>query len=113
MFNFQLLGTLKNNVFQDNDVATNLKNKLIQIIDASKKSDENIHTVDNNGEVLNDLLDNTPLSRPTIIVDEQSELNLHDSQEELGKETHTRDSVGVVASCQTDGTVKTCTDVMV
>ena len=47
-------------VFQDNDAATNLKSKLIQIIDTSKKSDENIHTVDNDGEVLNDL-DNTPL----------------------------------------------------
>ena len=41
-------------------------------------------------------------------MDEQSESNLHDSQEELSKETHARDSVGVVASCQTDGSLKTC-----
>ena len=93
-------------IFQDNDAATNLKNKLIHLIDASEKSDKDIFTVDNDSEVLHGL-DNTPLLDPTISMDEQLKLNLCECQEEsVSEQSQAKDSVDVITSRQSDGSVK-------
>ena len=93
-------------IFQDNDAATNLKKKLIHIIDACEKSDKDIFTVDNDSEVLHGL-DNTPLLDPTISMDDQLKLNLCECQEEsVSEQSQAKDSVDVITSRQTVGSVK-------